>query len=135
VLATAIEAAVARPPAPTPAFTPGAAEDDLVVKAIQYIWNHSEHPINVTDVVRQLPITRRSLERRFQNALGRTILEEITNCRLQRAKQLLAATHLPVSQVAMLSGFTRAQHMEEAFQRQEGVSPWAYRRGCRQKDS
>jgi AraC-like DNA-binding protein len=134
-LATAIEVTVAPPPTPAPAFTSRAAEDDLVAKAIQYIWNHSEQAMNVADVVAQLPTTRRSLERRFRDALGTTILEEIANCRLQRAKQLLVETHLPVNQVAVMSGFSRTQRMNEAFQREEGMSPWAYRRNCRKQDA
>jgi AraC-like DNA-binding protein len=134
-LATALEVSVAPPPTPMPAFTSRAAEDAIVAKAIQYIWNNSERPMNVADVVAQLPVTRRSLERRFRDALGSTILDEIMNCRLQRAKQLLSETKLPVGQVSVMSGFARIQRMNEAFQRCEGVTAWTYRRNChRQSD-
>jgi AraC-like DNA-binding protein len=130
VLATVLEVAVV--PTPAPVLMPRAVEDAVVAKAIQYIWNHSERPINVVDVVAQFPVARRSLERRFRDALNTTILDEIVNCRLQRAKQLLSETNLPVGQVATMSGFSRTQHMNEAFQRREGISAWAYRRDCRQ---
>ncbi len=58
-LATALEVAVAPPPTPVPAFAPRTAEDAVVAKVLQYIWNHSQRPINVADVVAQLPVTRR----------------------------------------------------------------------------
>jgi AraC-like DNA-binding protein len=133
-LATALEVASVPPPIPAKVSTPRAAEDAVVAKAIQYIWNHSEQPMNVTDVVAQLPVTRRSLERRFRDALGTTILDEIANCRLQRAKQLLSETSLPVSQVAAMSGFSRTQRLNEAFRRYEGITPWVYRRKYRSLD-
>jgi AraC-like DNA-binding protein len=134
-LATALEVTVGPPPKAAPRFTARAAEDALVTKALQYIWNHSQRPINVADVVAQLPVTRRSLERRFRDALGGTILDEIMNCRLQRAKQLLAETNLPVGQVSAMAGFSQTQRMNEAFQRHQGLSPWAYRRKCRRQES
>jgi AraC-like DNA-binding protein len=127
-LATAREVAVAPPPTPAPAFTRRTAEDAVVAKALQYIWNNSQRPVNVADVVAQFPVTRRSLERRFRDSLGATILEEIMNCRLQRDKQLLSETTLPVGQVSAMSGFARTQRMNDAFQRHEHQSPWAYRR-------
>lgn len=126
-LAAALEAAVASSVATVPAPA-RAAKDELVAKALWFIWNHGQQPINVADVVAQLPVTRRSLERHFCDALGTTILDEILNCRLQRAKHLLTETTLPVGQVAVMSGFSSAQRMNETFQRREGISAWAYRR-------
>ena len=108
------------------------AEDAIVAEAIQFIWNHSQRPMTIDDVVEQLPVGRRSLERRFRKALGRSLLDEITRCRLRRAKQLLEETTLPISQVAAAAGFSKTDRMNEIFKRYEGVSPWTYRRNNRE---
>ena len=49
------------------------------------------------------------LELRFAAALGRSPAEEIRRQRLQRAKDLLAATELSIAQIARASGFNSAE--------------------------
>ncbi len=105
-----------------------AVEDRTVAEAIEIIWDHTNRSMTVDDVASRLPITRRSLERRFRRVLGHTILEEITRCRLVRAEQLLAETKLPIEQVAVGAGFSCPERMCKVFRRLKGLSPWAYRR-------
>ncbi len=103
--------------------------DDLVVRdALEIIWSHSHCPMSVNDIARQLPVTRRTLDRRFAEAVGHSVLEEINNCRLSRAKRLLKATDLPVKIVAHLAGFSSAERMRVAFVEHEHTPPLAYRR-------
>jgi AraC-like DNA-binding protein len=119
--------------APRGPLQPGAAdaplvEDRRVAEAVHFIWNHSHRPMNVGDVVAHVPVTRRSLERRFQRALGRTILDEITRCRLQRVKRLLEETEVPIKRIASIAGFSSAERLIKIFHRLEGMSPGQYRR-------
>ncbi len=102
--------------------------DRLVADALRLIWGQSERDLTVADVERQLPVTRRSLERRFHKALGHTIHEEIIRCRLERAQRLLTKTDLSVKEVAAGAGFPNADNMGRAFRRLEGISPSGYRR-------
>lgn len=127
ILASALELAEARP-LPQRTTPMQSAEDAIIAEAVQFIWDHSQRPMTIDELVDQLPVSRRSLERRFRKALGRSILDEITRCRLQRARQLLEETSLPVAQVAAAAGFSSTDRMNEVFQRDEGVSPWAYRK-------
>jgi len=115
-----------------PSLSDGAAshhavEDRMVAEAIEFIWDHTHRSMTVDDVVSHLPITRRSLERRFRHVLGHTILEEITRCRLVRAERLLAETKIPIEQVAAAAGFSCPERMCKVFRRLKGLSPWAYR--------
>ncbi len=106
-------------------------EDRMVAEAVRYIWNHSHRPMTVTDVVSSLPVTRRSLERRFHKAVGHTILDEITRCRIERVKRMLEETDLPIKRIAATVGFSNPQRMTKVFHRLEGVSPTTYRQQCR----
>jgi AraC-like DNA-binding protein len=103
-------------------------DDTLVREALEIIWSHSHCPMSVNDIARQLPVTRRTLDRRFADAVGHSVLEEINNCRLSRAKRLLKATDLPVKIVAHLAGFSSAERMRVAFVENENTPPLAYRR-------
>jgi AraC-like DNA-binding protein len=104
-----------------------AVEDRLVAEAMRLIWDKSLKPMTVADVARQLPTTRRSLERRFRDVIGHTILEEITRCRLERATRLLTHSAMSIKQVAAASGFSSTDAMARAFRHVEGVSPRDYR--------
>lgn len=103
-------------------------KDRMVAEAMRLIWQKSHRPMTVDSLARQLPITRRSLERRFHAAVGHGIHAEIVRCRLERAKRLLVGTDLLLKQVAASAGFTSADGMNRLFRRVEGLTPLEYRR-------
>ncbi|MBN1909731.1 MAG: AraC family transcriptional regulator [Pirellulales bacterium] len=103
-------------------------EDRIVAEAMRLIWEQSHEPLTVEKVARQLPLTRRSLERRFRTVVGHTIHEEIVHCRVERATRLLTNTNLSIQEVAMAAGFASTDTIRRTFQRVQGVSPRDYRR-------
>jgi len=109
-----------------------AVDDPLVARALRFIAEHGHEPIKVGDVAAATPTTRRSLERRFQRAMRRTIAEEITRLRLERAKRRLVEADEPLKKVAAASGFSNPNHFNRAFVRLEGISPREYRQQRRQ---
>lgn len=128
-----ILAQIVAPPQPAESLADDSpiVEDRMVAKAIHFIWNQSHRPMQVEDVVAQVPLTRRSLERRFRRVLGRTILDEIMRCRLERVKRMLEETEVPIKRIAAIAGFTSAEHLSKVFRRLEGVSAVAYRQEYR----
>jgi LacI family transcriptional regulator len=102
-------------------------DDEIVAQALRFIAEESHHPIKVRDVVAHVPLSWRSLERRFQDYRGVTINREITRFRIERAKRLLAETELLVKQVAEASGFANTRRLCEVFRRVEGMTPEQYR--------
>ena len=102
-------------------------DDPLVQKALEIIWSESDQPLSVSDIARQLPVTRRTLDRRFAEATGHSVLEEINMCRLSRARRLLEETDLPVKNVAQLAGFSSTERMRVLFVERVGMSPTDYR--------
>lgn len=118
------------------AKSPGVRHEDPVVqRALEIIWSHGPNSISVSDIARQLPVTRRTLDRRFVEVTGHSVLEEINACRLSRAKRLLTETELPVKTVAHLAGFNSCERMRVLFIEREGLSPTAYRQhAARDKD-
>jgi LacI family transcriptional regulator len=108
-----------------------ALEDHEVVAAVRFIREHAHLPLHVTDVLREVPVGRRSLERRCHQALGWGLGEEIQRAHLERARRLLARTDLPMKAVAQQAGFSGFRHMAVVFHRELGLSPTAYRRQVR----
>jgi len=105
-------------------------EPDLA-RAIAFIRTHAATPIQVSDVLRDVAVSRSWLERRFQEALGRSPAEEIRRVRLERTKQLLADTDLPVPQVAVASGFGSREYLAYAFRHATGLTPREFRQRVR----
>ena len=50
---------------------------------------------------------------------------------MARARELLAATDLAIGDVALLLGFRSQSHFGQAFRRDTGATPGAYRRAVR----
>lgn len=107
-------------------------DDPIVFKALQMIWNHSYRDFRVDDLVRQLPVTRRTLERKFIQALHHSIGDEITRCRLERAKHLLTNTTLPIKHIALSVGFSGTDRMGKVLRDNLQVTPSRYRKLFRQ---
>jgi LacI family transcriptional regulator len=104
-----------------------AQDDPSVATALRFIKNYAGQAISVSDVVEQARVSRRTLERRFSRALGRSISSEITQCRLERAKRLLLETDLPSYRVAAGAGFGSIKTFNRIFRRAAGVSPQRFR--------
>jgi AraC-like DNA-binding protein len=102
--------------------------DNVVNRAIQFIWNHSHNLVDVSEVVAAAGCSRRVLERRFIKVMNRSVLEEIQRCRLNRAMRLLRETSLPFKQVVYRAGLRSRQQLWALFQSQLGISPEEYRK-------
>lgn len=105
-----------------------AVEDRDVAAALMYIRDNSRRPIGVHDVVKHSAISRRALEIRFQQGLGRSIRAEIQRVRLSWAKQLLSETNLSLEKIADNAGFGGLCYMNRVFRRAADITPGQYRR-------
>lgn len=106
------------------------SDDAVTHAALRIIWNYSHRHLSVSDIARQLGIARRTLERRFLAARKRTVLEELTACRLARAQRMLRETHLPIKHIAYAAGFSSPTHLPTVFQRELNMTPQQYRAGA-----
>jgi len=105
-----------------------AVDDADLAQAIAFIRANAGTRIQVSDVLRAVPVSRSWLERRFQELLGRSPAEEIRRVRLERTKRLLAETDMPVPEVAIASGFGSSEYLAYAFKQATGLSPREFRK-------
>lgn len=105
--------------------------DPDVVAAIRFIRDRASEPLQVDAVVDRVALSRRSLERRFRELLGHSISEEIRRAHVDRAKQLLITTELPMAQIAAACGFISATRLGIVFHAEVGESPSDFRRRSR----
>jgi len=108
-----------------------AIEDEDVVLAVRFIREHAAEPLQVDDVLDHVPLSRRSLERRFRQLVSHSISDEIRRAHIERAKHLLVNSDLAMPQVATASGFTTATRLGIVFHKEVGESPTDFRRRAR----
>jgi len=107
--------------------------DPLVAQTLRLIWSGSHLRLTVAALGKELKTTSRSLERRFKQALGRTVKEEILRCRLDRVRRLLVDTDLSIAEIVKASGFASADALTRAVRKADGVAPLRLRRQLRQE--
>lgn len=102
--------------------------DQRVAVALRFIRQHAGEGIDVSDVLRAVPMSRTLLERKFKTLLGYSPHQLIVQQKMERAKQLLVDNEISIKVVAELAGFQNASYLSVAFRRETGESPYAYRR-------
>jgi LacI family transcriptional regulator len=104
-----------------------AIDDELIGRALRFIREHACDGIAVSDVMRQIPVSRRMLEHRFKKLVHRTPHDEIVRVRMERVCQLLRETKLTLVEIADRTGFAQADYLSAAFKKHVGMPPRAYR--------
>lgn len=104
-----------------------AFDDPQLNDAVRYIRDFATTPIDVADVLRRVPMSRRALEQRFKKLLGRTPAAEIRRIRINRVKELLRDTDWKMPQVARAAGFSSTEVMNQVFRRELDLTPTEYR--------
>jgi LacI family transcriptional regulator len=102
-------------------------QDRDVAAAVSYIALHTKDQLHVADVLRNIPVSRSSLDKRFMRLLGHTPAREIRQAKLELAKNILSQTLEQMPTVAAAAGFINAKQFTTTFHREVGMTPTAYR--------
>ncbi|MGO4614768.1 GlxA family transcriptional regulator [Nocardia sp. 2YAB30] len=84
-------------------------------------------PLSLEDLARHARTSVRTLTRRFHEETGLSPQKWLLHQRLQRARELLESTSLPMDQVARHSGIGSAESLRQHMIRHVGVPPSSYR--------
>jgi len=90
---------------------------------------------SVADLVREVNLSQKTLERRFRQYLGKTPEQEIMRIRIERSKILLRESSFSVESVALKTGFYSQGHFIKTFKRAVGMTPGYYRLQARQDET
>ena len=90
----------------------------------------SSAPVSVEKLALKLGISARHLHRIFEAQFGVSPLQYLQTRRLLNAKQLLADTLLPITQIALMSGFASVRRFNAAFLAHYHLNPTQLRRAA-----
>jgi AraC-like DNA-binding protein len=98
-----------------------------VAAAEEFLARHAHRRVSRAEVAAAAGVSQPHLARLFRAERGLSVLHAALHLRLQRAKDLLGGSDLPVAAVALETGFASFSHFASAFRQLAGCSPTAYR--------
>lgn len=105
-----------------------AIPDQKAVAAVRFVRMHACAGLTPTSAAAKLGMSVRTLERLFDRYLGHSPAVEIGRVRLERARDLLTATELPLADIAERAGFAHVESLHRIFKKRFTMSPGGYRR-------
>jgi LacI family transcriptional regulator len=105
-----------------------AITDARIARALSYIWDHYTLPIGSEEVAREAGLNRRTLERGFRKHLNRSVWQEITRVRIEKAKSMLWESTAKAHEIAEQCGFSGIVAFSKVFLRITGIRPSEYRK-------
>jgi LacI family transcriptional regulator len=100
-----------------------AVGDPAIASALQMIREHAHAGLHVDAIARHAGLSRSVLQRRFRRELKRSVHQEILAVRIQRARELLIKSNLPLAIVAERAGFRHQEYMGAVFKAHLGTTP------------
>ena len=95
---------------------------------VSYIQQNFTGKISLREFGEQFHLSEKYISRYFKEHFHITLSQYVTYLRLEHAKQLLQDTDIPVTDVAMQSGYQNVSYFIRSFKKTYGVSPLKYRK-------
>ena len=92
-----------------------------------FIEENLGNPLSLESMANQVSLNALYLPRAFKKAFGQTPHQYLLQRRVERAKVMLINTELPISEIALTTGFSSQSHLSHWFSKFTGVSPAAFR--------
>ena len=105
-----------------------ATKDPVVAEAMRYIYQNRARKLQVADVIKQVPVSRRLLEQRFKEVTGASIYTVISNLRMDYFAQQLVSSTDTVSEIAARMDEPDTKSISRRFQALKGCTPTEYRK-------
>lgn len=96
---------------------------------ITYIRQNYTREISLQEFGMQFHLSEKYVSRYFKEHFHITLSQYINHLRLEHARQLLQESTVPVTEVALQSGYQNVSYFIRCFKKMYGVSPLKYRKG------
>lgn len=101
---------------------------DALIQVEKYIHTHISEPIQIEELADMVYLSMTHLGRLFKKKHNQSMIDYITEQRIQLAKELLKDEKLTISAVAAKSGYNNYSYFTKIFKSATGKTPREYRR-------
>jgi AraC family transcriptional regulator len=96
-------------------------------RILEYMESNLDHNLTLAELAALVDLTPRYFCEVFKRAVGRPPHQFQLEQRIERAKTLLRTDEVPLSDIALMVGFSSQSHLNMYFRRIVGVTPARYR--------
>jgi AraC family transcriptional activator of mtrCDE len=104
------------------------AGNPRLVPALTALFNEPARPWPLPELAQRCNMSRATFIRHFQERLGRSASELLTDIRMTVAANALKTSHMSTAAVAELAGYHSEAAFQRAFKHQLGITPAQWRR-------
>ncbi|HOQ75873.1 MAG TPA: AraC family transcriptional regulator [Thermoclostridium sp.] len=101
--------------------------DDEIREIVNHIHIHYPEKITINDLTTKFHTNKTTLNQKFKKATGLTVMEYLTNLRMQITCSLLKRTTLTVNEIMERVGYRDETNLLRAFKKYANCTPSAYR--------
>lgn len=105
-----------------------AVSDKHIQKVLEYINTNYTNQVSVDDLVKQVPLSRRVLEKKFKKVTGNSLYQCIQDHKIDHFIRLLLNSDCNLSEAALQAGFENYKNVSRVFQKYYSMSPVEYRK-------
>lgn len=103
-------------------------QPDAVGQMKQYIIEHSEQDISLERMAKYIGLSPFYMSKMFKEQEGINYIDFLTECRIERAKKLIADPRLSLKEITYEVGYNDPNYFSKVFKKSCGVSPTDYRK-------
>lgn len=107
--------------------------DSRIDFALRYIEANYTRPLNLEQLAQEAGYSASYFEAKFLKEMGTTLKQYVNKYKVEKAKELLAATDEPVTYLAYRLGWSSSNYFCTVFKKYTGVPPLQYRKLCKAK--
>ena len=106
---------------------PSKSSPALVHEIKEYIDENYQKPLQLENIATQFSISSNYLCRVYKKITGQSVLEYVTQQRIEEAKYLLQTTNTKIKDISQLVGYENIYYFSKVFKKVTGESPAAFR--------
>jgi len=99
----------------------------LFAQAEKLMLDHREDLISIPQICKALGVTQRRLEQAFKRQVGVAPVTHYLGLRLEKARELLVQTEMPIMEVSLACGFSSPENFSRRYRLHHGYSPREHR--------
>ena len=101
---------------------------ERLLTMLAFLQTHYDEKLSLEDIAASASVSKRECLRTFRDGIHQTPMDYLTDYRIEMAKKLLRTTAMPITQIALQTGWCSGAYFSKTFKEKCGVTPLAYRR-------